>query len=99
MIPEDRYDAVVGWMSASIEDSARRELAVAVLPPGTDLLAVGIRLAFRVGLEAGLRITAVDRIGAEIFLDAIDAYVHRHDAESIEQSRRDARKVLEELYR
>lgn len=82
---EREGDQLVSDVSAEAGDLLRRGDISAPL-----FARLVIRTAFQVGIETGLTVAELDRIGAQTLLDSIRAHVHQDDAEEVASGLREA---------
>ena len=87
-------------VSRSIAHAVRDFVLAGVIPNRpAEITTTAVRTAWQAGLEEGLRIAELDRIGAAELLEAITIHVQENDREAIEGSSRAAAEMLRALYR
>lgn len=88
-------------VSAAIAEHVKEEIDAGILRRGdtAETVDLAIKTAWQIGLETGLRVAEIDRLGATALLESIEKYVQEYDAMAIAAGRETAVKILEGVLR
>jgi hypothetical protein len=94
------FAEVAEEVSATIAAYVREQIAAGEFPRReSTIVDLAVRTAWQIGLETGLTIADIDRLGAAELLEAIAEFIQERDPVALASSRQAARGILEGVQR